>query len=170
MVASVAHNHEVVGSIPTSAPKKTRISPLIQIKMLYKMEEKIEKFATVNSELKIISYEEYCEAVQVIKQYKLQLETGLDKVTAEVGEIEKFANGNSERTFGEICNSVRLYHALQHYFSYELNLHFSWWDVFPIRELSKISISKFAKCRNVGIKTMQQLQFMCFDEGITLQP
>jgi hypothetical protein len=138
--------------------------------MLYKMEEKIEKFDTLNSELKIVSYEQYCEAVQVIKQYKLQLETDLYKVTKEVDDIEKFANGNSERTFGEICNSVRLYHALQHYFSYELNLHFSWWDVFPIRELSKISISKFAKCRNVGIKTMQQLQFICFDEGITLQP
>ena len=31
MVASVAHNHEVVGSIPTSATKKTIISPIIQI-------------------------------------------------------------------------------------------------------------------------------------------
>jgi hypothetical protein len=138
--------------------------------MLYKMEEKIEKFATVNSELKIISYEEYCEAVQVIKQYKLQLETGLDKVTAEVGEIEKFANGNSERTFFENPFSLRLYNGIQRYFEIELNIQLSWNGVFAMSELSKISLSKFAKCRHVGKKTIEELKMVCYDAGITLKP
>ena len=133
------------------------------------MEEKIEKIATVTAELKIVSYEEYCEAVQVIKQYKLQLETDLDKVTKEVNEIDKLTSVNYW-TIGQFCWFPRLCNGVKNYFWYELNLNLSWDEKFHISEISKISISKFAKCRNVGIKTVQQLQERCLAEGITLKP
>jgi hypothetical protein len=134
------------------------------------MEEKIEKFYTRNSELTIVSYEQYCEAVEVIKQYKLQLETDLYKVTKEVNDIEKFANGNSEKTFFQNPFSMRLYNGIQQYFDIELNLQLSWNGVFPISQLSKISLKKFAKCRHVGKSTIKELKDFCFDAGITLQP
>jgi hypothetical protein len=39
-----------------------------------------------------------------------------------------------------------------------------------ISELSKISISKYLKCRNAGKSTLKELKELCFYAGISLQP
>jgi hypothetical protein len=63
----------------------------------------------------MVSYEEYCKAVEVIVQYKLQLETDLDKLTKEVNDIRKFASVTSETKMSEVNCSVRLHNLLYYY-------------------------------------------------------
>ena len=68
--------------------------------------------------------------------------------------------------------SVRLYNCLQSFY---------WRDGFGncedlkfneicISKLSKVSISKFSKVRNVGRKTVKELEDFCFTERIVLKP
>ena len=119
----------------------------------------------------MVSYEEYCNAVQVIKQYKLQLETDLYKVTKEVNDIEKFTSLNSETKIGEVDCSVRLWGKMRDYFYHELGVgHGQMNHEIRVSDLSKISLSKFSKMRQAGKATIKELQELCFDAGITLQP
>jgi hypothetical protein len=66
--------------------------------------------------------------------------------------------------------SVRLYNGLECY-SYLHPAGLGRWkyDEMSISELSKISISKFAKCRNVGKVTIKELQEFCLNQGIFLR-
>lgn len=119
----------------------------------------------------MVSYEEYCQAVQVIKEYKLQLETDLDKLNTEVNDLGKFTNVTSETKMSEVNCSVRLWNLMGSYFYEEFgvgSLNFS--PEIRVSELSKISLSKFSKRRNAGKGTIQELQELCFYAGISLQP
>jgi hypothetical protein len=67
--------------------------------------------------------------------------------------------------------SVRLFNGLKSYYSREFGI----WDNLEfyeicISQLSRVSISKFAKCRNVGQKTVKELEEFCFTERIVLKP
>jgi hypothetical protein len=104
----------------------------------------------------MVSYEEYCEAVQVIKEYKLQQET------------EKFVSVNAETKFIDLDCSVRLYNAIRNYYWCESDLNFS--QELAMSKISEISISKFSKIRNAGKGTIKELQELCFNSGISLQP
>jgi hypothetical protein len=115
----------------------------------------------------MVSYEEYCEAVEVIKQYKLQLETHLDKLTKEVNDLGKFAGVTSETKIGEVDCTVRLWGKIRDYFYDELGVG---WHEIRVSDLSKISLSKFSKRRNAGKGTIEELQELCFYGGVTLQP
>ena len=68
--------------------------------------------------------------------------------------------------------SVRLLNGLKWYY---YDKGFGEWDELEFNEicisqLSRVSISKFAKCRNVGQKTVKELEEFCFTERIVLKP
>jgi hypothetical protein len=119
----------------------------------------------------MVSYEEYCQAVEVIKQYKLQLETDLDKLTTEVNDLGKFTNVTSETKMNETNCSVRLWNLIRDYFVTEYDWDsYKFYDEIRVSELSKISLSKFSKRRNAGKGAIEELQELCFYGGVTLQP
>jgi len=119
----------------------------------------------------MVSYEEYCQAVQVIKQYKLQLETDLDKLTTEVNDLGKFASVTSETKMIDTNCSVRLLNLMRDYFLTEHDIDsYKFYNEIRVSDLSKISLSKFSKRRNAGKGTIEELQELCFYAGITLQP
>jgi hypothetical protein len=119
----------------------------------------------------MVSYEEYCQAVQVIKEYKLQLETDLDKLTTEVNDLGKFASVTSETKMIETNCSVRLWNLMRNYFLTEYDLEsYKFYNEIRVSDLSKISLSKFSKRRNAGKGTIEELQELCFYAGVNLQP
>ena len=69
--------------------------------------------------------------------------------------------------------SVRLWNGLKTYHYYHNGFgeceDFEFNEI-CISKLSKVSISKFAHCRNVGRKTVKELEDFCFTERIVLKP
>jgi len=119
----------------------------------------------------MVSYEEYCQAVQVIKEYKLQLETDLDKLNTEVNDLGKFASVTSETKMIETNCSVRLWNLMRDYFLTEYDLDsYKFYNEIRVSDLSKISLSKFSKRRNAGKGAIEELQELCFYGGVNLQP
>jgi hypothetical protein len=115
----------------------------------------------------MITYNEFQKALKIVNEYKTQLETHLKEVTKEVNSIGKSANVNAEIKFFNADCSVRLKNNIM---SNREKLGIDCNDEMKISELSKISISKYLKCRNAGKSTLQELKELCFYAGISLQP
>jgi hypothetical protein len=158
-----------------------RIILLIQIKMLYKMEEKIEKIVVVNLQTKledfdcsvrlwnammkyfhdelfieIYYYDPYHEDLKARKVLKEMPFSELSKISIKGWEIIR-ALPISEQS--KIPLSVGEYNKA-HKFIREM----------PISELSKISVIKFSRIQNAGKGTIKELKELCLNSGITLQP
>ena len=115
----------------------------------------------------MITYNEFQKALKIVNEYKTQLETHLKEVTKEVNSIGKSANVNAEMNLRDTDCSVRLFNIIM---SNRDKLGIDCNDEIKISELSKISISKYLKCRNAGKSTLQELKELCFYAGISLQP
>ena len=115
----------------------------------------------------MITYNEFQKSLKIVNGYKTQLETHLKEVTKEVNSIGKCANVNEEMNFRDADCSVRLKNIIifnRDKFGIDCNCEMK------ISELSKISISKYLKCRNAGKSTLKELKELCFYAGISLQP
>jgi hypothetical protein len=161
-----------------------RISLLIQIKMLYKMEEKIEKIVVVNLQTKledfggthcsvrlwnammnyfydelfveIYYYDPYHEDLKARKVLKEMPFSELSKISIKGWEIIR-ALPISEQS--KIPLSVGEYNKARKFIR-----------EMPISELSKISVIKFSRIQNAGKGTIKELKELCLNSGITLQP
>jgi hypothetical protein len=109
--------------------------------------------------------------VQVIKEYKLQLETDLDKLNTEVNDLGKFSSVTPETKMIEVNCSARLWNLMRYYFLDEYEIEsYKFNNEIGVSELSKISLTKFSKRRNAGKGTIEELQELCFYAGVTLNP
>lgn len=66
--------------------------------------------------------------------------------------------------------SVRLYNAMKNYFYDKFGENYQCFKDKSISELCKISITEFARTRNAGKLTMQELKEFCLKHEIRLRP
>ncbi|HRH83603.1 MAG TPA: hypothetical protein PK210_05135 [Bacteroidia bacterium] len=114
----------------------------------------------------MITHNEYLKALNIVMEYKTQLEAHLKQVTKEANIIEKQSHANPESEFYDV-GSTRLVNIIN--YNREM-LGLSLNSKTKISELSKISERKFLKCRNAGKGSLKELKELCFFAGVSLQP
>ena len=115
-----------------------------------------------------ITYEQFQEALNIVNEYKTQLEEHYKIAKKEIAGISKFANVTKETLIFDTDISIRLLNILR---SNGDKLNINWIDSkSPIKELEGLSMSKFLQCRIAGKKGLQELKELCFYAGVKLLP
>ena len=119
----------------------------------------------------MIEKEEYENALKIVLAYREQLKQELIEVQFHVngkGHLKDLKGITPDSSIYDLRGkcSVRLVNLLRANAD-QFNIDI---DNFPCSELSKISKSKFTKCRGVGHTTCHELTQLCNAIGIELQP
>lgn len=115
----------------------------------------------------MITYDEFQKALNIVNEYKAQLEAHFKEVSRYVNSVGKFANVNAEMKLYDTDCSVRLLNIIKANED-KFGIDFNW--EMKVSELSKISIGKFLQCRCAGKSSLQELKELCFYAGVSLQP
>lgn len=114
-----------------------------------------------------ITYEQFQEALNIVNEYKTQLEEHYKIAKREIEGISKLANVTKETKLYDTEASVRLLNILREN-DEKLGINCNW-DM-KLEELSKVSMSKFLQCHMAGKKTFQELKELCFYANVKLLP
>jgi DNA-directed RNA polymerase alpha subunit len=114
-----------------------------------------------------ITYEQFQEALKIVNEYKTQLEEHYKIAKKEIEGISKFANVTKETKLYDTDLSVRCLNILRANDD-KLGIDANW--EMNVKELSKLSMSKFLQCRVAGKKTLQELKELCFYADVKLLP
>ena len=114
-----------------------------------------------------ITYEQFQEALKIVNEYKTQLEEHYKIAKKEIEGISKFANVTKETKLYDTDLSVRCLNILRANDD-KLGINANW--EMKLKELSKLSMSKFLQCRIAGKKTLQELKELCFYADVKLLP
>lgn len=110
----------------------------------------------------MITREEFLKAVEVIRQYKAQLQEQMLEVQNVEDELPPNVNITRDTLIEDANMTVRLFNIL-HWNFYRKR------ENKTIGELENLSVSEFLSFRNSGRKTLQQLQELCAYAGIQLK-
>lgn len=106
----------------------------------------------------MITHEEYKKALEIVKLYREQCFEGIT-------ESDEFVNKYYAIRNTKICDSQLSIRALNILYNYsELKGNDS-----KIQDLSNISRGKLRKCRNLGSKTMNEIDELCKKANITMK-
>jgi DNA-directed RNA polymerase alpha subunit len=114
-----------------------------------------------------ITYEQFQDALKIVNEYKTQLEEHYKIAKKEIEGISKFANVTKETKLYDTDLSVRCLNILRANDD-KLGINTNW--EMKLKELSKLSMSKFLQCRIAGKKTLQELKELCFYADVKLLP
>ena len=114
-----------------------------------------------------ITYEQFQEALKIVNEYKTKLEEHYKIAKKEIEGISKFANVTKETKIYDTDLSVRCLNILRANED-KLGINGKW--EMKLKELSKLSMSKFLQCRFAGKKTLQELKELCFYADVKLLP
>ena len=114
-----------------------------------------------------ITYEQFQEALKIVNEYKTKLEEHYKIAKKEIESISKFANVTKETNLYDTDLSVRCLNILKANAD-KLRIDVNW--EMNVKELSKLSMSKFLQCRIAGKKTLQELKELCFYADVKLLP
>lgn len=107
----------------------------------------------------IITYEEYENAMKIVKAYKFQCEQAIE-------EIDRETNDKSNVFFSDVHTSVRLYNAIC---SNAEILNLPEWHKIKMYHFKDVKLSKIKTIRKFGEKTIEELQLLCKEYGVTLK-
>ena len=105
-----------------------------------------------------ITYEEFQDALLVVKKYKRQVEKHLQGIIKESEAASRFANITKETKINDTELSVRcrnLLYGNQDFLGIEYDRETR------VKELSKLSINKFLSCWMVGELVVEELKELC---------
>lgn len=119
-----------------------------------------------------ITYEEYQEALKVIRQYKSQIDELQKDVSNQINDVRGFSEYHHETLFNDINISIPLYNALWSFIKNETNIKaFIDFRDLRLKHLNGvISIKKMSGYRRVGKKTIEELIELCHFSDIKLIP
>lgn len=128
----------------------------------------------------MIQREEYLKALEIIKAYRRQCSGDLDEIKEVFNanflddSLDNILDGYSEQELQDMpiedmYLSVRAFHILKLYrtkiFTREVD-----YNNLKVSDLKYLSESELMKCRNCGIKTLNEIKYFCRKAGITLSP
>lgn len=122
----------------------------------------------------MITHQEYRHALNIIREYSKQVMEELKEaektntlLIGKVDSLELFKGVTPEQNIHDTGISLRLLHAIR-LFLWDHSINES--QDFFVKDLSRISVQEFYRFRNVGKKTVKELQDLCKCAGITLKP
>lgn len=125
------------------------------------------KFVETLKPINMITYGEFKSALAIVNEYKLQVDSHLKSITKDIGCTEISESCINDVTIGHSGCSVRLQNAIKHYgIDNDLDIDYRSRCI----ELSKVSLTEFAKTRGVGRKTLLELKELCIYNGVYLKP
>jgi hypothetical protein len=115
---------------------------------------------------KQIDYEQVEDALNIVNKYKIQLKEHYDCVMQKQ-EILKFTNVNKQTKIYDSNISIKTLNRLkEHSDKFGIEIYRDT----KVGVLSKLSIGKFIKCRQVGMKNIEELKDLCLYANIDLLP
>jgi hypothetical protein len=116
----------------------------------------------------MITKEQYLEAAEVVKNYKLQLQKELESIQIFEDSLVKNANVTPDTDIMDANLSVRLFNVLVGYYFKPAFPGKSIYD-FKIHHLSHLSEKQFLSFRSVGKKYLKELRELCHCAGVKLR-
>lgn len=125
-----------------------------------------------------ITFDEFKKALYIVNEYRVQI-SKMEETIIESYELLKKLGYNDDSNFFRFANvtqdmevlnagcSARLINFLKRN---EDNIGMKLTDTTKVSELSKISVKKFSRSRDVGRVTLSELKELCLSSGVTLQP
>jgi hypothetical protein len=125
-----------------------------------------------------ITFDEFKKALYIVNEYRVQI-SKMEETIIESYELLKKLGYNDDSNFFRFANvtqdmevlntgcSARLINFLKRN---EDNIGMKLTDTTKISELSKISVKKFSRSRDIGRVTLSELKELCLSSGVTLQP
>lgn len=120
----------------------------------------------------MITEEQYKQALLVVQQYLLQIQSESDEETLYYYKKYSKLLGIEKKDNVFDYASTKLTNCL-YYYRDELNLEVNRINrklSLPISELSNLSLTMFKKTRNVGSKTVWELKAICYYAQVKLKP
>ncbi len=112
-------------------------------------------------------YSEFKKALKIVNDYKAQHENKYKEVINTITHGSKFAKVTKDMKVHDVDCSLRLLNSLYTYY-YQVQIKFN--HDTKISELSNISIKEFARQRNIGKLTVDELKEMCLYAKVSLKP
>ena len=106
-----------------------------------------------------VTYEDYISALKIVKAFH-------EKIENEISELPKTTTYHPETMLFDTNITSRLLHALSEY-QEKLGVKVRWRET-RLKDLEGISMSKFAKCRNVGKKSVIELSKLLLSSGVNV--
>lgn len=116
---------------------------------------------------KEVTFEEFENAISIVKTYQTQLALNIAKASEELKELSSNAYITKDNVLRDLNCSVRLYNQLR---AHGENCGVELRHDTKLSELSKLSYSKFYNSRCVGKNTLYELKEICHFLNITLKP
>lgn len=107
---------------------------------------------------KIITYEEFKEALKIVQTYRMQLDLNILEAEKDLKNVSKFAGVHKDTKLWDLKLKTRSFNALRQIFGKDVRHA-------KISDLENISISEIADCRNIGIGTVKEFEELYFYAG-----
>ena len=110
-----------------------------------------------------ITYEQFQEALKIVKNYKNEIENYYKQVEKQYKELDRFIGVTKETRIMDIDDiDVRTLNCLKagQYLD---------WDT-KVKDLENVKISELIRLRNFGEKSLQKIKEICFYAGVKLLP
>lgn len=114
-----------------------------------------------------ITHQQFREALNIVNEYRTQIEKHYKFAKKEIESISKFANVTKETKLYDTDISRRCLNILRLNGDF-LGINVNWNT--KVKELSKLSMSQFLKCRIAGKKSLNELKELCFYADVKLKP
>lgn len=111
---------------------------------------------------KIVTYDEFLEALKIVRQYKEQVKVQFDRTIHQIESISSYINVDPKTPIYKLPLAKRTLNVIK-------NLPQINYLEDTLEDLSNISMSEMLKTKNAGVKTMNEIQELCLYTGITMK-
>jgi len=152
---------------------------LIHVIYSDKFQQLMKDFKSKRESQKEVTYEQFKDALEIVKQYKRQVEIHLKSVMDDTEGLSKFSSVTPDTKIAESGASSMLKNRILQNYDRLLKTGKpegkgcdSWVEFMelPISNLTGLSVKEFSECRGVGKVAVNELKELCHYAGVKLNP